>query len=70
MAGNEQLLSRKEAAHYLQKRRCSISYQTLANLGAKENAGRGPAFFKDGNRTLYDPDDLDAWRRKRLVRVE
>jgi hypothetical protein len=64
------LLSRKQAAEYLRRRNCSISYQTLGNLAANGNANKGPPFYKDGQRTLYSPEDLDAWRLARRTRVE
>lgn len=70
MEENEQLFSRKQAAAYLQRRGCSISYSSLANLGAKENAGKGPSYYKDGGRTVYTQTDLEQWRRGRLRRVE
>jgi len=67
---DETYLSRKEAADYLQRRRCHISYATLGNMAAGNNSGGGPPFYKDGGRALYTPTDLDQWRRGRLRRVE
>lgn len=64
------LLSRKAAAEYLRRRNCPISHQTLANLGANNNAGKGPPYYKDGNRAFYDPAELDAWRMSRRRRIE
>jgi hypothetical protein len=60
------LLTRKQAAAFLQKLKCSISANTLANLLHKN----GPPFYMDGGRALYDPVELEEWRRNRLVRRE
>lgn len=67
---DDRLLSRKEAAKYLQDRGCSVSYGHLVNLGAKDNAAGGPAYYKDGARAVYSVTDLELWRRNRLRRIE
>lgn len=67
---DDKLLSRKQAAHYLQERGCAVSYGHLVNLGTKDNAKGGPSFYKDGGRAVYSVVDLELWRRKRLRRVE
>ncbi len=65
------LLTRKQAAHYLRQRGCQISAKTLQNMASKASRRKGPTYYKDGPKhTLYDPIDLDAWRSKRLVRVQ
>ncbi len=70
MDENEQLFSRKQAADYLRRRGCSISYQTLTNMAAHENAGKGPSYYKDGGRAVYTQTDLEQWRHRRLRRIE
>lgn len=67
---DDRLISRKEAAKYLQDRGMAVSYVTLMQMGAHNNARRGPPFWKDGNRCLYSIQDLELWRRQRLRRVE
>lgn len=64
------LLTRKQAAEYLRRQHCQISYKTLTNYAANKNEGGGPPFFKDGDRALYSPAELDTWRRNRLIRVD
>jgi hypothetical protein len=65
------MLSRKEAARYLAKHNCKISPTTLLNMATHENAkGKGPPYFKDGRRVFYSTEDLDAWRLRRLRRIE
>lgn len=64
-------MSRKEAAIYLTRMGYTIAPQTLAKLGCNNNAGKGPAFTRQGwKAVVYARADLDAWRRKRSVRVE
>lgn len=70
MTNNTGLLTRKQAAAHLQSQNCSISADTLKNMAAKNSAYKGPPYFRDGGRTLYKQDELDEWRRNRLVRVE
>lgn len=70
MSDQATYLSRKQAAEYLRRNNCPISHLTLANLAKNNNSGRGPSFYKDGNRALYDPADLDEWRMKRRRRIE
>lgn len=67
---DDRLLSRKEAAKYLQDRGCSISYGYLVILGMKNNEKGGPPYYKDGQRAVYSITDLELWRRNRLRRVE
>lgn len=70
LADNEPLYTRKQAAEYLRRRGCSISYNTLTNMASNQNASGGPSFYKDGGRAVYAQVDLDQWRRQRLRRVE
>lgn len=65
------LLTRKQAAEYLRRRGYLITTRSLGNLAYNNNAGGGPAFYKEGKgRTFYAPADLDKWRNSRLRRVE
>ena len=64
-------LNRKEAAHYLSERGCQISGKTLRNLASHDNSGKGPSYYKvRWNRVGYLTEDLDAWLKKEMVRVE
>lgn len=68
LAAGEKLISRKEAATYLQQRGATVSYNTL---GVWASADKGPPFYKDGHRALYNVVELDLWwRTRRLRRVE
>lgn len=63
-------LSRKEAAAYLTSIGCPISAKTLSNLGADDNARRGPPFTRVLNRRVwYSREDLTAWAKGQTVRV-
>lgn len=70
LSDDEVLYTRKQAAEYLRRRGCSVSYSTLSGYAAHSNGGSGPPFYKDGNRAIYAQADLDQWRRQRLRRVE
>ena len=60
------LLSRKEAAKYLSSIGCPISVQTLANMAANRNVGKGPSFTRFGWKTVrYRRMDLDSWAQSR-----
>jgi len=64
-------LNRKQAAIYLTERGCHVTHRTLEKLANKDNSLSGPAFYRNGgNRVIYSTDDLDAWRNRRMVRVE
>ena len=64
-------LSRKEAAIYLTSIGCRIAPKTLQNLSANNNQAKGPAFVRNGWRMVqYRREDLEAWARARMVRVE
>lgn len=67
---DDKLLSRKQAARYLSDRGHAVSWGTLANFAKNNNAGKGPAFYRDGPRAVYSVVDLELWRRNRLRRVE
>lgn len=65
------LLSRKEAATYLESIGCRISVSTLANMAAGANARKGPPFTRFRWRTVvYARPDLDAWAKSVSHRVE
>lgn len=70
MAAENTFLSRKEAAAFLRRNNCPISHRTLEQMAANRNAGKGPPFYKSGAKVLYDPAELDEWRRKRIRRIE
>ncbi len=71
MANDDDFLTRKQAAAYLTKIGCPISYATLANRAAHNNAGKGPPFTRTGWRTVrYRKQDLDAWAYRNTERVE
>lgn len=63
-------LSRKEAAIYLTSIGCRIAPKTLENLAANNNAGKGPAFTRNGWKMVqYKRGDLDLWAAARMTRV-
>jgi predicted DNA-binding transcriptional regulator AlpA len=53
VATREQLLSTKEAADY-----CKLSPRTMEGYRVK---GKGPVYYKLGNRVRYSVSDLDDW---------
>ena len=58
----DRLLSRKEAASYLETIGCPrISVRTLEKWAQDNNAGRGPPFTKLRKAVGYRRTDLDAW---------
>lgn len=60
-------LTRKEAASFLRERQCYLDWRTLKNMASKNAKHKGPPFYRDGTRVLYKRDELEAWRRARLV---
>jgi hypothetical protein len=56
---NTRYLTRKETSAYL-KDETGIQ-RTAKTLAKLATIGGGPPFRKDGNRVLYDPEDLDDW---------
>lgn len=67
-----EFLTRKQAADYLRALGLPISVGTLANLGARDNAGRGPPFsrFRTRGTVRYRRDELDIWAQQEIRRVE
>ena len=62
MAAKDRLLSRKEAASYLETIGCPrVSVRTLEKWAQNNNAGRGPPFTKLRKAVGYRRADLDAW---------
>jgi hypothetical protein len=70
----DQWLTRKGAAHYLQTKGCETSRVTLERMAANNNQGGGPPFYvyrnKKRNHVRYLIKDLDAWAAKKVRRVE
>jgi hypothetical protein len=65
-----QYLSRKEASALLAKMGFPLAPQTLANLAANNNAGKGPPFVRFGeNICRYRKDDIEAWVRSKMRRI-
>lgn len=71
---DDDLLSRKAAAIYLQKKGCKAGLGALAKMAANQNEGKGPPFTVYRNKrrrwVSYRRGDLDAWAEKKLRRVE
>lgn len=64
-------LSRKQASAFLESIGCPVSVGTLGHMAANKNAGKGPPFQRCGWRTVvYAREDLIAWAKRRIVRVE
>lgn len=67
---DKEWLSRKEAAVFLQLHGCPITPNTLANLAANNNAGKGPAFTKYRAKFVrYKRDSLLDWARLQITAV-
>jgi hypothetical protein len=58
------LLTRAEAAQFLQQRGYPVAARTLATLVSR---GGGPAYRRFGQRALYRAEDLLAWAEARLA---
>ena len=58
------LLTRTEAAQFLQQRGFPIAARTLATLVSR---GGGPTYLRFGQRALYRVEDLAAWAEARLA---
>ena len=56
------LLTRVEAARFLQQRGFPVAARTLATLVSR---GGGPAYRRFGQRALYRTEDLIAWAESR-----
>jgi hypothetical protein len=56
------LLTRTEAARYLQNHGYPVAARTLATLVPR---GGGPAYRRFGQRALYRAEDLIAWAEER-----
>ena len=59
----QEFLTRAESAEYLSERGLKISKNTLQKMAT---VGGGPVYRCFGNRTVYTPDDLDAWAEAKL----
>ena len=67
----DEWLSRKEAARYLESIGCPVSARSLEKRASNDNEGRGPAFYRIGWRMVrYRKADLEAWAKAQVVRVE
>ena len=58
------LLTRVEAAQFLQRHGFPVAARTLATLVSR---GGGPAYRRFGQRALYRTEDLIAWAEARLA---
>jgi len=56
------LLSRREAASFLQSHGFPVAAKTLATLVSR---GNGPTYLRFGGRALYRAEDLLAWAEAR-----
>ena len=67
----EQWITRKEAASFLSRLGCTMSYYTLSRLAVGDNRGSGPPFVRSrSGRVLYHVNDLRKWAADTTVRVE
>ena len=70
MADNDKLISRKEAARYLEQIGCPrISVRTLESWASNGNQGKGPPFVKLRGKVGYSRSELDAWAYRNVVKV-
>ena len=71
---DDDLLTREQAAAYLQRLGCKTSPNTLAIMAMDNNAGGGPPhqIYKNKRKHFvrYKRTDLDAWAAKKIRRVE
>lgn len=58
------LLSRAQAAEYLESIGVPVARTTLAKLAC---VGGGPRFRKFGRRPIYSVEDLDSWVAARMT---
>jgi len=64
-------MHRKQAAAFLSGMGCPISARTLEKYASNGNAGKGPAFYRRGWKTVrYHRSDLEAWAKRESRRVE
>ena len=67
----ETWLSRRSAAIYLTRIGCPTTARMLETFAVHNNKGRGPPFFRTGWKAVrYLQSDLDAWAKKRVIRVD
>lgn len=67
----EPLLTRKEAARYLNSIGYQIAPQTLARMASNNNEGKGPPFIKIGwAQVKYRRSELDVWAKSRMREVK
>jgi len=70
MYESREWLDRKECAAYLTALGHRISPSRLANLASKDNAGRGPPFYRiRWSRVAYKPTEVADWAKLQMVRV-
>ncbi len=70
MVPEETWLSRKAAAIYLTRLGCPVTNRTLEKMAIKNNSGGGPPFVRASWKAVrYRQADLDAWAKRRMVRV-
>lgn len=63
--------TRVEATKYLESIGSPVSARTLEQKAANKNAGDGPAFTRVSWKIVrYHKADLDAWAKRRSVRIE
>jgi hypothetical protein len=70
-ANDKNWMRRKEAASFLSSIGCPMTYRALEKAASNGNAGKGPAFYRRGWKTVrYHRSDLEAWAKKESRRVE
>lgn len=71
MAEPTDFLSRKEAAAYLTKIGCPVSFSLLANLASNNNEGDGPPFLRVRSRIVrYERQALETWAYAQTRRIK
>ena len=58
------LLSRAQAAEYLERIGAPVAHATLAKLAC---VGGGPRFRRFGRKPVYSVEDLDSWVAARMT---
>lgn len=63
--------TRTEATEYLANIGSPVSVRSLQKMAINQNEGDGPAFTRTNWKIVrYHKNDLDAWAKRKTVRIE
>ena len=67
----ETYFTRKQAAAFLVRIGCPVTYQQLNRWSVGDNSKRGPPFIRVRQRQIsYSETDLRAWAKQNVKRIE